>query len=109
MKRIMFAIMLILGMSLVFASCEKTTENDKLIGTWDFVDEPGDYVVITDSTFTFFYSEGGGDNGVPYKYSYEHPHIYISGVNLWDVVSISTSEMVWESKWDNERVKLKKR
>ena len=113
MKRFLIAVLLFLGIGLMFTSCEKMPgggTSSKLVGTWDFVEEEGDYVVITATTITFFYADGNGlDDGIPYKYEYEHPHIFIAGINFWDVVSISGRTMVWQSPSDKERVTLKKR
>lgn len=108
MKRVLFAVILLFGMGL-FSSCEKEGSS-QLIGTWDNVEEPGDFIVITKTTITFYYADNDGmDNGIPYQYEYEHPHIFIAGVNTWDVISKSSQKMVWESTWDYERITLKKR
>ena len=102
-------------MGLLFISCEKVdhggNNSSKLVGTWDKVEESGDYIVITKSTITFYYADNDGfDNGTPYKYEYEHPHLFIAGINVWDVVSFSRTSMVWQSNWGGyEKITLKKR
>ncbi len=100
MKRIVLLVALMLGMCLLFSSCEKDGISG-FIGTWSFVEEgepdEGDYVVIEDNTITFYYGSGHGlDNGVRYKFEYEHPHIFIAGFNTYDLVSKSGNRMVWE-------------
>ena len=106
MKRIVILVALMLGISLLCASCEKQ-DASSFVGTWSFVEDgekdEGDYVVITENQISFYYTgEDGFDNGVKYKFEYEHPHIFIAGINLYDVVSKSRNRMVWEDANDEE-------
>lgn len=115
MKKIIYVLMLVLGMSVLLYSCEKEGGNgsSKLIGTWDcistvyeYVDAEtetegnvGDYVVITDKTLTFYYGDSGTiwyDNGVPYEYSFDGSTLFLSGVGKWTVKSLTNDSMVWE-------------
>ena len=99
MKRIVLSIALLLGMCLLVASCDKQGTSS-FVGTWSFVEEgekdEGDYVVIEQNLISFHYAEGGFDDGVKYKFEYDHPHIFIAGLNAYDVVSKSRNRMVWK-------------
>lgn len=104
-KKICILIVAIL-VGLSISSCEKDNLSS-MEGTWSFVEDgekdEGDYVVITENQISFYYTgEDGFDNGVKYKFEYEHPHIFIAGINLYDVVSKSRNRMVWEDANDEE-------
>ncbi len=127
MKNAMYAVMLLIGMSIMVCSCQKDNENggggnSKLVGTWDWIstvyddgDEPddnvGDYIVITDNTITYYYSNPSGkvDNGKPYQYTYDAPHLFIGGANFIDIKSVSSDTMVLYYTYDEATKTYKKR
>ena len=95
--------------SCIVLSCEKQEVNDDdMVGTWgmkgDFIDV-GDFVKIESNTIEFYSNGVYLDNGV-YKFEYEHPHIYIGGMILFDVVSKSSNKMIWEDTEDKDQIEL---
>lgn len=115
MKRLFFIAAFLLSIGFLFSACQKQGV-DGMDGTWSWVEEgeenTGDYVVIEDGTIAFFYGYGDGDGldeGVKYKLEYEPPHIFIMGINAFDVVSKSRDKMVWEDATTKDKVTLTKR
>ena len=89
------------------SSCNGKIENPSvknLIGTWDLVSDTiisgnteattvakgGEYIVITETTF----SSCSGDREVKSPFSFSDPHLYIDGMNTYDLVSLTRNEMV---------------
>ena len=71
MKRILYAVMLLLG----------------------------DHVVITDKTITFYYGESVeySDNGSEYQYTYDGSVLFVAGMALAKITKLTSDTMVWES------------
>lgn len=104
-KKVCILIVAIL-VGLSISSCEKDNLSS-MEGTWSFVEEgvkdKGDYVVIQDNTIAFYYTDDEDDiNGIKFKIEYKHPHIFVAGLNVYDVVSKSHNRMVWEDVNDEE-------
>ena len=114
MKKLFYAVALLIGVGFMFSSCSKEGENSsKLIGTWDCIStyyeyedgetenegNVGDYVVITDKTITFYYGESVeySDNGSEYQYTYDGSVLFVAGMALAKITKLTSDTMVWES------------
>lgn len=107
MKRLMTIAMLLLGLSMVFCSCnkEKTGKTSSLIGTWDEIayydlfddgtredGEATGYIVFTETKMTIF-DENDWMNEIPMNYTYSNGVINIMGMDAWQVLSLSKGIM----------------
>ena len=118
MKKLLIAIFISVA-GIISIACSKEATIQSLVGTWDIIQREyrysngdtkiekleGDYCVITEQTITFYYGEGhhGFDDGVSYKFSFQNPHLFIVGINLFDVVSFTGDTMVLKANiMDND-------
>ena len=97
-KTCIIIVAILVGLSI--SSCEKDNLSS-MEGTWSFVEEgaedSGDFVHIKDGIIAIYYGSGEGlDFGLKYKFENKSPHIFIAGVNAYDVVSVSSNRMVWK-------------
>ena len=114
MKKLFYAVLLLVGVGFMFSSCSKEGGNSrKLIGTWDCIStyyeyesgetenegNVGNYVVITDKTITFYYGESveTSDNGSEYQYTYDGSVLFVAGIALAKITKLTSDTMVWES------------
>ena len=91
------------------SSCDKEispVQMKNLVGTWDLVSEDvsypdgstvntpgkGQYIVITDKTFTSY--DKNGKEVRSCSFTYNDPHFMLDGISEYDLVSLKKKEMV---------------
>ena len=110
MKKLVYIFTFLL-MAAGLSSCNAEIKNittKNLIGTWDLVSDTivysdgtetttkctsGEYIVITEDSYSVF----SGTRETKYPFTYSDPHMMIDGVSLYDVRSLTRTQLVLSS------------
>ena len=112
MKRFILAVAILLGLSVLFVSCNKDNGGGNyskaIIGTWEVVDDEEDYTYTyefrTDGTFVYIvhYSEdsivfaGQDIKTGPYYYKINGNKLEIGSLGYVIIQKLTEAEMVWD-------------